>query len=152
MSAIRSAKRKFFSNLSSLVKTPKEFWSAYHSLLPNWQRIPVMLSNGSITASLPPQNVNFWIAILPKFSLTQIQTHPLIPLYPTPHLLSFLTSPVLGMKFFICCLPFPGKHHLALVVFLVPCFGIQPLPLPPPSPSCLIYLCHLDRFLQTGNF
>ena len=50
VSAIRSAKKKFFSNLSSLVKTPKEFWSAYHSLLPNRQRIPAMLSNGSITA------------------------------------------------------------------------------------------------------
>ena len=37
VSAIRSAKRKFFSNLSYLVKTPKEFWSAYHSLLPNRQ-------------------------------------------------------------------------------------------------------------------
>ena len=46
VSAIRSAKRKIFSNLSSLVKTPKEFWSAYHSLL---QRIPAMLSNGSVT-------------------------------------------------------------------------------------------------------
>ena len=33
VSANQSAKRKFFSNLSSLVKTPKEFWSVYHSLL-----------------------------------------------------------------------------------------------------------------------
>ena len=50
VSAIWSAKRKFFSNLSSLVKTPKELWSAYHSLLHNRQCIPAMLSNGSVTA------------------------------------------------------------------------------------------------------
>ena len=55
------------------------------------------------------------------------------------------------MKFFTCCPPFPGKHHLALMVSLVPCFGIQPQPSPPPSPSCLTDLCHLGRSLLTGN-
>ena len=54
VSAIQSAKRNFFSNLSSLVQTPKEFWPAYHSLLPNRQRIPAMLSNGYVTAESTP--------------------------------------------------------------------------------------------------
>jgi len=37
------------------------------------------------------------------------------------------------MKFFTCCPPFAGKHHLALMVSLVSCFGIQPQPSPPPT-------------------
>ena len=80
--------------------------------------------------SLHPQNMNSWIAILPTFSLTQTKIWPIILLNQSPHLLSSQTSSVLKMKFFTCCLPFPGKHHLALVVFLVPCFGIQPQPHP----------------------
>ena len=59
-------------------------------------------------------------------------------------------SPVLRMKFFTCP-PFPGKHHLVLMVSLAPYFRIQPQPSPPPSPSCLIDLCHLGRSLLTGN-
>ena len=50
VSAVRTAKRKFLSNLSSLVRTIKDFWRAYHSLLSNRQRIPAILSDGSITA------------------------------------------------------------------------------------------------------
>jgi len=55
------------------------------------------------------------------------------------------------MKFYTCCPPFPGKHHLALMVSLVPCFGIQPQPSSPPSPSSLIDHCHLGRSLLTEN-
>ena len=50
VSAVRTATGNFFSNHSSLVRTPKDFWSAYHSLLPNHQRIPAILSDGSVTA------------------------------------------------------------------------------------------------------
>ena len=50
MSALRTAKKTFLQNLSSLVRTPRKFWSAYYSLRPNRQRIPVHLSNGPVTA------------------------------------------------------------------------------------------------------
>ena len=94
--------------------------------------------------SLQPQNVNSWSATLPK-------NWSIILLNQTTHLLSFRTSPVLRMKFFTCCPPLQGKHHLALMVSLAPCFVIQPQPSPPPSPSCLIDFCHLGRSRLTGN-
>ena len=50
MSALRTAKKTFLQYLSSLVRTPRKFWSAYYSLRPNRQRIPVHLSNGPVTA------------------------------------------------------------------------------------------------------
>ena len=55
------------------------------------------------------------------------------------------------MKFFTCCPPFPGKHHLALMVSLVPCFGIQPQPSPPPSPNCLIDLGQVPADWKLSN-
>ena len=50
MSALRTAKKTFLQNLSSLVRTSRKFWSAYYSLRPNWLRIPAHLSNGPVTA------------------------------------------------------------------------------------------------------
>ena len=50
VSALRTAKKTFLQNLSSLVRTPRKFWSAYYSLRPNRQRIPVHLNNGPVTA------------------------------------------------------------------------------------------------------
>ena len=102
-----------------------------------WSQMSLLEQN------LHPQTVsyNVFSKIWPKILLNQ-----------PPHLLSFQTSPVLRMMFFTCCLPFPWKHHLALMVFLVPCFGIQPQPSPPPSSSCLINPCHMGRSLQDGNF
>ena len=47
--ALRSAKRAFFRSLSSKIKTTKQFWPAYNSLFPNRQRIPALLSDGTIT-------------------------------------------------------------------------------------------------------
>ena len=49
VTALRSAKRQFLQNLSSSVRNPRQFWSAYYSLRPNRQRIPVHLTNGSVT-------------------------------------------------------------------------------------------------------
>ena len=37
-------------SMSSLIRSPREFWSAYHSLTPNRRRIPHNLTNGTITA------------------------------------------------------------------------------------------------------
>ena len=48
-SALRSAKRDFFKDLSSKLHNPKQFWSAYHAVCSNHQRIPHLLTNGSTT-------------------------------------------------------------------------------------------------------
>ena len=53
MSALRTAKKNFLRNPSSFVRSPRQFWSAYYSLQPNCQRIPVHLKNGPITADSP---------------------------------------------------------------------------------------------------
>ena len=50
-SALRAAKKRFFEDLSNSVKIPKQFWSAYHKLSPNQQRIPDNLSHNTETAS-----------------------------------------------------------------------------------------------------
>ena len=113
VSAIWSAKRKFFSNLSSLVKTPKEFWSAYHSLLPNQQRIPAMLSNGSVTAEFTTSKCEHLNCHFTKVFSNSNLDPTYNPPEPNPHLQSFRTSPVLSMKFFTCCPPFPGKRTWA---------------------------------------
>ena len=50
VNALRVAKRTFFNSLSTTVKTPKQFWLAYNSLLPNRQHIPALLTDGVVTA------------------------------------------------------------------------------------------------------
>ena len=49
VTALRSAKKQFLQNLSSSACNPRQFWSAYYSLRPNRQCIPVHLTNGSVT-------------------------------------------------------------------------------------------------------
>ena len=50
VSAVRKAKYSFLKSMSSLIRSPKEFWSVYHSLMPKRERIPHNLTNGNITA------------------------------------------------------------------------------------------------------
>ena len=50
MSALRSAKKAFFSNLSRDMKTPRDFWSTYNPLSPNHHRVPDNLTFQSETA------------------------------------------------------------------------------------------------------
>ena len=40
VSTIRKAKNSFLQSMSSLIRSPKDFWSMYHSLSPNRERIP----------------------------------------------------------------------------------------------------------------
>ena len=44
--------------MSSLICSPKEFWSAYHSLMPNRMWIPHTLTNGTATAELVTSKAN----------------------------------------------------------------------------------------------
>ena len=46
---LRSAKQNFLKNLSTNLRSPKQFWSAYHSLSTNYQRVPRLLTNVSHT-------------------------------------------------------------------------------------------------------
>ena len=50
VSTLRQAKKCFLNTLSSSVRTPKHFWSLYHSLFPNRHRIPATLSYGNACA------------------------------------------------------------------------------------------------------
>ena len=58
VSMLRSAKQTFLKNLSIDLGSPKQFWSAYHSLSTNHQRIPPLLTNGSHTAESPSAKAN----------------------------------------------------------------------------------------------
>ena len=49
-SALRSAKATFFSNLSSSVKSSKDFWAVFNRLTPNRQRIPDNLTHNAHSA------------------------------------------------------------------------------------------------------
>ena len=55
---LHSAKWNFLNNLSTNLRSPKQFWSAYHSLSANYQRIPWLLTNGSYTVESPSAKVN----------------------------------------------------------------------------------------------
>ncbi len=48
--ALRSARKKFFKNLSSKLHSPRDFWSTYHKLSSKKSRIPVDLCFGNHTA------------------------------------------------------------------------------------------------------
>ena len=49
IAGLRKAKFEFFKSLASLIHSPKQFWSLYHSLTPNRQRIPPTLNDSTIT-------------------------------------------------------------------------------------------------------
>ena len=49
LGALRKAKCEFFKRLSTLIRSPKQFWSLYYSLTPNRQRIPATLNDGTVT-------------------------------------------------------------------------------------------------------
>ena len=56
--ALRRAKAAYFEELSSKLRSPKDFWSAYHKLLPKKDRIPVDLHLGNLKATTSTQNAN----------------------------------------------------------------------------------------------
>ena len=56
--ALRKAKCDFLKRLSSLIRSPKQFWSLYHSLTPNRQRIPPTLNDGYVTIESATSKAN----------------------------------------------------------------------------------------------
>ena len=50
VSLIRKAKSDFIKVMSASIRTPKEFWAMYHSLSPNRERIPQVLTNITVSA------------------------------------------------------------------------------------------------------
>ena len=62
VSGLRKSKCKFFENLASLIRSPKQFWSLYHSLTPNRQRIPSTLNDGITTVVSPISKTNLLIS------------------------------------------------------------------------------------------
>ena len=44
--------------MSTLIRSSKDFWSVYHSLTPNRERLPHSLSNGSVSAVSPKSKAN----------------------------------------------------------------------------------------------
>ena len=57
-SALQKAKQSFFTNLFSKIRSPKDFWSAYHKLSPKHNRIPEDLSYLSQIARDPSDKAN----------------------------------------------------------------------------------------------
>ena len=57
-SALREAKLDFFRDLSMKLRTPKQFWSSYHSMLANRQRLPPLLTNGATVAESSSAKAN----------------------------------------------------------------------------------------------
>ena len=87
VSMLCSAKRNFLKNLSTNLRSPKQFWSAYHSLSTNYQRIPRLLTNGSHTVESPFAKAN----MLNSYSHQPAQTYhqPLPPPLLFPHYLIY---------------------------------------------------------------
>ena len=44
--------------MSTLIRSSKDFWSVYHSLTPNRERLPHSLTNGSVSAVSPKSKAN----------------------------------------------------------------------------------------------
>ena len=60
--ALRKAKCKFFNRLSTLIRSPKQFWSLYHSLTLNRQRIPATLNDGTVTVESATSKANLLVS------------------------------------------------------------------------------------------
>ncbi len=58
VSNLRKAKWDFFQKLHSLIRSPKQFRSLYHSLSPNRQRLPHTLTDGVVTAESATSKAN----------------------------------------------------------------------------------------------
>ena len=83
VSAVRKAKHSFLMSMSSLIRSPKQFWSAYHSLMPNRERIPHTLTYGTISAESPTAKANLLNSYFSScFSIPPSQTSMLSPLTP----------------------------------------------------------------------
>ena len=58
VSTLRKAKFSYLNSTSTLIRSSKDFWSVYHSLTPNRERLPHSLTNGSVSAVSPKSKEN----------------------------------------------------------------------------------------------
>lgn len=58
VSMVRKVKFTFLKTMSSVLHTPKQFWTMYHSLTPNHKCILYTFSNDSITIESPTSKAN----------------------------------------------------------------------------------------------
>ena len=58
LSALRSAKSNFLKSLADKLKSPRDFWSAYHSLSPQKNRVPAELKHDNSTATTSLEKAN----------------------------------------------------------------------------------------------
>ena len=58
VSALRKANFTYLNSMSTLIRSSKDFWSVYHSLTPNRERLPHSLTNGSVSAVSPKSKTN----------------------------------------------------------------------------------------------
>ena len=72
---LRSVKRTFLKNLSTNFQSLKQFWSVYHSLSINHQRIPPLLTNCSHTVESPYAKAN----MLNSYFISNFSTNSNLP-------------------------------------------------------------------------
>ena len=103
--------------MTSLIWSPKQFWSAYHSLMPNCECIPHTLTNGIITAESPTAKanlLNFYFCSC--FTIPPSRTSIYLPpcaLTPTCQL-----SNAHRQKLRSCCVPSGSRLLQALTEYL----------------------------------
>ena len=75
VSMLRSVKQTFLKNLSTNFQSLKQFWSVYHSLSINHQRIPPLLTNCSHTVESPYAKAN----MLNSYFISNFSTNSNLP-------------------------------------------------------------------------
>ena len=79
--------------MSSFIRSPKDFWSAYHSLTPTRMRIPHTLTNGAATAESLTSKANLLNTYFSSCFSTQASTcAPAIASSSLPKLSTILCS------------------------------------------------------------
>ena len=71
--------------MSSLIRSPSQFWSVYHSMSPNRERIPHTLTNGTVTAESPTSKANLLNSYFSSCFATSNPTAPPPPMPTTSH-------------------------------------------------------------------
>ena len=152
LSAVRKAKHSFLMTMTSLIWSPKQFWSAYHSLMPNYECIPHTLTNGIITAESPTAKANLLnsyfcscFTIPPSRTSTPTLSTPLCS-HP-----DLSTMNAHRQKLRSCCVPSASRLLQALTEYLRTCSETQHSQYHLLSTSYSISPCQLTTSAQTGR-
>ena len=139
---LRSAKQNFLKNLSTNLRSPKQFWSAYHSLSTNYQHVPRLLTNGSHTVESPSAKAN----MLNSYFTSNFSTGSNLPsTTPSPTAIPTLSEiSCSNAEFYQLLKSFRSRWYikqnalrLCLHYLFVPIHPIQPIPLYRHCSHCL---------------